>query len=166
MSGIFDTERPQRATVFLHFGKEQTKYKLTQPSLNRLFFQIAQVVHHELLHKKQHSRRKGGMYLRSIPVIYSRKISKKRMDDVEYYSYFDEIESYSHDLAMEIKYYYPNVPPNTILNNIDKKRLLSVYQSYKKAFRGTEWGRVRKLLLKKTWKWLPTIRLPKMGVDN
>ena len=78
-----------------------------------------------------------------------------------YLSNPDEIDAYSHDIAMEIKYFYPNRKPHTIINRIDKFTKLYSYKKYKEAFKGTEWDRLRISLLRKCWKWISVAHLPK-----
>lgn len=161
VSGFFHDNTPN-CTVVLHFRSEQMAYKFTRTRLNRFVFRVAQILQHELIHRDQRFRRKNNGYLRPLPVSYSKTLSKKRKENILYYSQTDEIESYAHDLAMEMCYFYPNESPTTIFNNINKHQHLFVFRCYKSVYRRLQWGCIRKMLLKKTWKWLPTIRLPEM----
>ena len=74
---------------------------------------------------------------------------------MEYYGDADEIDAYAHDIATEIKRYYPNRNPYEVLKNINKTRKVHSYNYYRRTFSKCEWGGIKKQLLKKIFNWIP-----------
>jgi hypothetical protein len=86
--------------------------------------------------------------------------SKKRIDMVEYLTDFSEVDAYAHDIAMELRFYYPDRSLGSLLNQIDTLRRVQGFYMYKSAFRGLDWTELRKLLLKKVVKWYKSANPP------
>jgi len=160
-SGYFDIlKKRNKIRITLHVPKNRDTITITTSAYNRLRFAFSQVVQHEFIHLSQFSFRPEQAE-RKIKVYHSQKLSKERVSEIEYLREWCEVEAYAHDIAMEIKYFYPNRKPDTIINRIDKFTKLYSYKKYKAAFKGTEWDRLRISLLRKCWKWISVAHLPK-----
>lgn len=160
ISGEFDYYRKKNPiTIFLHFSPKRKNIRITKKCLNRIIFLTAQTLQHELNHKDQESKR-TNFVPKPIKIHYSNRLSAERIEDIHYYSEIDEIDSYGHDIAMELKYYYPEICIKEGFKNIDSLRNLHSYRQYKKAFKGLDWSKLRQSLLKKIWKWYPKIISP------
>ena len=156
VSGEYVYEKCKKpSTVFLHFSPKRKNIRLDIKKLNRITFLFSQTLQHELIHKDQDARRIENH--KPIKIIHSHRLSDARKEDIEYYSDPLEVSTHAHDLALEAKQFYPNLSIRDVLNNIDNLRLLKVYSQYKETFRGLDWGVLRQSLLKKTWKWSPTV---------
>jgi hypothetical protein len=158
-SGYYDTEKKNSIVVTLHVMPDREHFKITRSNYDTLVFLFSQVIQHEFIHKSQFTFRPDQVE-RKIKVFHSDKISKKKLEQIEYLREWCEVEAYAHDIAMEINYFYPNDNPNTVIKNIDSKRKLDSYQLYKKTFARTNWDRLKKSLLRKIWKWLPSAHVP------
>lgn len=120
---------------------------------------LSQIVQHEFIHESQFSFRPDQAE-RKVKVFHSDKISKKRLSEIEYLREWCEIEAYAHDIAMEINYYYSHLRPSTVIKHIDTHNKLYSYMFYKRAFKGTDWTRLKKSLLRKIWRWIPSAQGP------
>jgi hypothetical protein len=162
ISGYFDFSRKKLPiTITLHLLNDRNTFYFTKASYNRLMFCFSQTIQHELIHKNQFLLNPNS-FQKKIHIQYSEKVSKDRKKEIQYLSDYCEIEAYAHDIAMEINYGYSNINPNTIISKIDSQRKIPSYHKYKKAFKGTEWSRVKKSLLRKVWKWIPSAKPPKL----
>lgn len=155
-SGYYDTEAVGVPIVITaHFASNKKTFLFTRARYNGFMFMFSQIVQHEFIHKSQFQFRPDHS-ARKVKVYHSDKISKKRLLQIEYLREWCEIEAYAHDIAMEINEYYSSSNPSTILKHIDGHRKLYSYKFYKDAFKGTEWDRLKKSLLRKIWRWLPS----------
>jgi hypothetical protein len=160
-SGHYDTEEKVIPIVInAHFAPNKKKFLFTRARYNGFMFMLSQTIQHEFIHKSQYEFRPEHSD-RLIKVYHSDKLSKKRLKHIEYLSTWCEIEAYAHDIAMEINQYYPTSNPATILKYIDGHRKLYSYKFYKDAFKGTEWDRLKKSLMRKIWRWIPCALGPK-----
>jgi hypothetical protein len=154
-SGYFDTQIESfPICVILHVAHDKNTLSFTREKYNKFLFWLSRVVQHEFIHKSQFTFRPEQAE-KKLKVYFSKRISKQRVEQIEYLREFCEVEAYAHDLALEINTHYANVTAEKIIKNIDKYRKLQTFVKYKTAFKGTEWSRVRKSLLKKTLKWIP-----------
>ena len=134
--------------------------------MERLLFKIAQTVQHEKIHKMQDKRHPD--IDSSYPVEFlkfsdSRDTvagSKERLQEMKYLGDHGEVDPYAHDIAMEIKYYYPHMDVREAIKNIGSLKKVQAYQYYRRTFKGTNWDVLRKTLLRKIWKWLPQVIPP------
>lgn len=160
ISGIFHTDRNKfPVTITLHVPQNRDSLKLTRASYNLLRFDLSRVIQHEFIHLSQFTFRPEESS-RIISVSLSRPISKTRKDDIVYLSERCEVEAYAHDIALEIQWFYADKNPYSVIRNIDKYRLIPSYKFYKKVFKGTKWERVKKALLRKVVKWIPSAKAP------
>jgi hypothetical protein len=120
---------------------------------------LSQILQHEFIHESQFAFRPDQAE-RKVKVFHSDKLSKKRLTEIEYLREWCEIEAYAHDIAMEINYYYSHIRPSTVIKHIDSHRKLYSYRFYKRVFKGTDWTRLKKSLLRKIWRWIPSAQGP------
>jgi len=147
--------------VIVHTTQKGNHVTFTKASFNRFLFRFSRVAQHEFIHRIQFSHYNADDK-RVYRVSYSPLIGKRRKAWIEYLNDWWEVETHSHDIAMEIAWKYPTKKVETVLKHIDKYRGLSSYNSYKWAFEGLEWFDLKKTLLKKVLKWSPAVRLPKL----
>lgn len=158
ISGYFDTLKKKNAIMInIHLNPVKKEFKFTRSGFNSFRFMFSQVVQHEFIHKTQYTFRPKQSD-RQIKVHYSQQLSKQRLKEIDYLSSWCEIEAYAHDIAMEIKQYHSDKNPEMVIKQIDKYRNLYSYNCYKKAFKGTDWNRLKKSLLRKVWRWVDSAR--------
>jgi hypothetical protein len=156
-SGSYDyTKKKKPIDIVLHFHEGNRCFNFTKRTWREFRFLLSQVLQHELIHKSQYSYRaelnSGGVCL-YYDIKGGEKSDKEMMD---YLAELDEIDAYSHDIAMEILEYYPNIDPYEVLRTINRRKKLWSWNYYKDAFKDSEdWSDVKNRLLKKTYKWIP-----------
>ena len=75
---------------------------------------------------------------------------------MDYLAEIDEIDCYAHDIAMEIREFYPKMDPFVVLGSINKRRKIWSWRYYRNTFKHSpDWSEVRDRLLKKIYLWLP-----------
>ena len=159
-SGYYDTGKKKNAIVLnMHFSPSRNTFKFTRQNYNGFVFMLSQILQHEKIHESQFYFRPDQAE-RKVRVYHSDKISKKRLAQIEYLREWCEIEAYAHDIAMEINQYYSSLNPSTVIKHIDKHKKLYSYMFYQKAFKGTDWSRLKKSLLRKIWRWIPSAQGP------
>lgn len=139
-----------RVTVSLCVSDIRKHARFSQQTLKKFKFGLASVVLHELIHLDQFQNHKKE---RNIPVFHSGRIGEKRLKEIDYYRSWYEIDAYGHDLAMEIRYHYPDIDSGKVFRYIDEYSKLRTFRVFKNVFRGTEWSQVRELLLRRALKW-------------
>lgn len=160
VSGYFDLDRKKTPVVItIHVPKNKKAIMFTKDKYNTFLFDLSRVIQHEFIHRSQFTFRPEESS-RSIQVPFSRNIGKKRKENIIYLSEWCEVEAYAHDIALEIKWFYPQKNPYSVIQNIDKYKKLQSYNYYKKVFRSTDWERVKKSLLRKVVKWVPSAKPP------
>lgn len=153
VSGLYDSFTNTKY-VILNFSDKHLSFRLNNTEWEDFKFNLSQVIQHETIHQIQAERRPSD----NEPVhLDFRVMSASPDEDKEYLSDPDEIDAYAHDIAMEIKYFYPKDNPYNILKTIDKRRKLWSYTYYKRTFRKDDWFLIKKNLLKKTYCWLPYV---------
>lgn len=111
-------------------------------------FKLGQLMQHELIHRKQSHSREGLFEAKTYNVV--KDDDGKR----EYFANSDEIGAYSHDIALEIMHFYKKIEKVKIFSKISKKKKLQSFIYYKEAFGNTDWTRIYRKLMKKTYKWV------------
>lgn len=153
VSGLFDMTTNKKY-IILNVSQYTNHLNLTNYSFNDFKFFISQVIQHETIHQDQWQYREGT----EEPVkLDFRNFSGTLDEERDYLSDIDEIDAYGHDIAMEIKYFYPKEDPYNVLKNINKKRKIPSYTYYKHTFKNTTWTKVKNRLLLKTYGWLPYV---------
>lgn len=160
VSGLFD---PFTDDVFVVFGVPKKSYTpinlIYKESWDTFKFMFSQTLQHELIHKYQSIARDDNIDEGADSDIDHRTKDLSVEECREYLSDFDEIDAYSHDIAMEICYYYWNRNPYEVLRHIDKTRKLWSYNYYKKTFSKKDWTRIKSKLLKKVYQWMPHVKV-------
>jgi len=111
-------------------------------------FELSQTLQHELIHREQYYNRTSDFCSR----IY-------KFDDIndkerEYLSNSDEIDAYSHDIALEIYHFYKKNKHSDVFSRISRKKHCKSYEIYENCFKGSDWKHIKNKLLKKTYKWV------------
>lgn len=157
-SGTFDTEvKKKPIELMLHFSKELDDFEFTPKSRKTFDFLVSQVLQHEMIHQCQYNSR--PFEDRERVLYYDVKAGKKgNKEHMDYLAELDEIDCYAHDIAMEIKHYYPKMDPIEVLRTINKRRKLWSWHYYRDTFRHSpDWSEVHNRLLKKVYQWLPHV---------
>lgn len=151
--------RHQPIEIILEFSTESPYYDWDhEPGrVRRTLFYLSQTLQHELIHKAQNQRRNPENYTHDLYLPINHRKTGAAKSQIEYLSMFDEIDSYGHDIAMEIKYHYPRKDPYEVLKNIKSHRLLKSYRYYVRTFAGTRWTDIHDRLIKKIHGWLPYV---------
>lgn len=154
ISGIYDMDEDIKY-IILNFSKNCKSLTIDSDSWKDFKFSVSQVCQHESIHQCQWSK----------VIDPSLKVSSGKLDfrmeqdedEKEYLSDPDEIDAYAHDIAMEIKFYYPKKDPYKVLSNLSKHKKVWSYNYYKKTFKGEEWNTIKCHLYKKIYKWFPYV---------
>lgn len=165
LSGYYDTDLKQKLCIMVHVSGVSDHIKLTLKKYNTFRFMFSQIVQHEFIHRSQFEFN-PDLDKRNIRVGLSNRLSKDQLAQINYLREWYEVEAYAHDIAMEIAHYHRKKRPETVLKRIDHFKHLESYQLYAKAFRGTDWQKLKIVLLKKTWKWLQTVKIPDVVLPN
>lgn len=130
---------------------------ITKETLPNYLFNISCTAQHELLHKYQWLHRDPDLYESRV---YTFKTNNKHH---QYLGNLDEIETHAHDLAMEIKFFYPTHDPYEVLHGYfryaRKYNKLSSLNFYASVYGMTSGNPVMKRFLKKTTLWLNSVEV-------
>ena len=153
VGGLYDQITDMKY-VILNFSNYSNEMLFDDELYNDFQFLVSQTIQHETIHQDQfkHREDKGEKATIDFKLTYQNIV-----EDRYYLSDNDEIDAYAHDIAMEIKHFYPHMDPYFVLKTISYKRKLSSYTYYKKTFRGCDWKDIKKRLLLKTYKWIPHV---------
>lgn len=154
VSGIYDQDDDKKYIV-LNFSKTCKTFTITPEKWKEFKFSVSQVCQHESIHQCQWSM-VSDPSLKEVTGKLDFRMEQVN-DDKEYLADPDEIDAYGHDIAMEIKFYYPKKDPYDVLRNINKYKKLWSYNYYKKTFKGEDWTEIKHHLYKKTYKWIPYV---------
>ena len=136
-SGFYDMFENKRYVV-LNVSKKHRKFEISNPMWKDFKFLLSQVIQHETLHQCQWSYRPEEK--EPVHVDFrDNGMGQSKAEERIYLSCIDEIEAYGHDIALEIKYYYPKTNPFKVLRYINKYKKITSFFIYKKAFKGIEW---------------------------
>lgn len=152
VSGLYDMNRDIKY-IILNFPKRCMYFNIHESNWRNFKFAISQVCQHESIHQCQWQKRDIDSTER--PPLEFRCEDSLDLEDRRYLSDADEVDAYAHDIAMEIRYFYPDKDPELVLTNIDRYRKLWSYFYYKETFKNTDWSNIQNRLLKKTYQWLP-----------
>lgn len=154
VSGIYDSDEDNRY-IILNFSSN-CKYFTLKPEKWREFkFAVSQVCQHETIHQSQWSFRDASKWEKEPYEFRNKEVSVE--EDQIYLSDLDEIDAYAHDIAMEIKFFYPKKDPYKVLKTANRHRKLWSYRYYRDTFKGEDWSEIKHRLLKKTFRWLPDV---------
>jgi len=155
ISGLYDMGKDTKHIIF-NFSSEQSQFAISEEKWKEMRFAISQVCQHESIHQCQWQLRDPDAY--ELEPLEFRSVSSTIDEEQAYLSDADEIDAYAHDIAMEIKYYYPKKNPYKVLSSLTRHRKVWSYSYYKKTFKGQDWSHIKKRLLKKTFQWIPHIK--------
>lgn len=147
-SGIYDMFE-EKTYIILNVSEHTDNIKVHKWEYFK--FLLSQCIQHEKIHECQWSFRSCDE-----PCEKQWRESDKRdiNDERLYLSDKDELEAYGHDIALEIKYFYPNSDPMHVLSNINNYKRITSWNYYKKTFKGVNWLSLKKILLKKAFYWI------------
>lgn len=156
VSGLYDYETNKKI-ITLNLSSHYRKFNIHHHNWKIFKFCVSQVCQHESIHQLQWQKRDNSTFVQE-PIDF--RLHPKNTDEEEEKNYLadpDEIDAYAHDIAMEIKFYYPDQNPYSILKHIRRKRKVWSYHYYRNTFKRDDWTEIRRLLLKKTYTWLPHV---------
>jgi len=141
LKGFYD---PNRDDICIYLARGANR---AHPSF---LFELNCTVQHELIHKWQWLRRDIGVHA-----------PRKHLPRDQYLACYDEIETQAHDLAMEIKYYYPGMNPTLVLHKYfsGKEVHLPTLNSYMRAFDSDVAHPAMRRLFRKLFLWLPKVEI-------
>lgn len=144
--GAFYDDDVDRIFLTIYADEELfPNFFVTENSWPLLKFKLSRTLQHELIHQIQYETRN---FIEN---------SYDHEDEKKYLKNYDEVDAYSHDIAMEMSFFYKNCKKSEIFHEISKKDHLESYQIYKNVFSQENWDKLRKKLLKKTYKWFEII---------
>jgi hypothetical protein len=156
VSGLYRPETDKVIIIF-HINKKRKIVDINEEEWVDFKFLLSQTLQHELIHRFQYSKRDEEYDVtEEIDYRYFDEISED--EEIDYLKDSDEIEAYSHDIAMEILFHYKKHNPHDVLKRIEKTRKVWSYRYYRSIFKkhnAKEWNVIKKKLLKKAYTWLP-----------
>ena len=152
VSGVYDMGKNVKHIIF-NFSDKQKHIEITENNWVDLKFAISQACQHESIHQCQWQHRDINRY-EVEPCDFKSIAPGSPVEEQSYLADADEIDAYAHDIAMEIKHYYPKKNPYDVLSNIHRRRKVWSYNYYKQTFKGHDWSQIKKRLLKKTFLWI------------
>lgn len=158
IGGEFDPCAVRRPiTIDIIMREDKGYIYFTERRKQRFIFLLNQTLQHELVHKLQFINR-GSQNFYTHHYYFTPGSSKTSSKKMEYLAMVEEIDAYAHDLAIEIKFFYPFDDHRQILKRINEYSDLETWKMYNKTFKKARWMHVRNELLRKTYRWLPTIQ--------
>lgn len=151
VSGLYDMVYDKRY-VILNFSDKADTITLSDYTYDHFKFLVSQTIQHETIHQSQYEQREE---IEEPVKLDFRNFAGTLSEEREYLSDLDEIDAYAHDIAMEIKFFYPNENPYNVLRNVSKRRKVPSYSYYKRIFKGCNWTNIKHKLLHKTYNWMP-----------
>jgi len=150
ISGLYDMTQDKKY-VIINVSKDSNSLFFDEPTYEQFKFLVSQTIQHEAIHQDQWQHRD---YIDDVVKLDFRNVYGTLSEEREYLSDIDEIDAYAHDIAMEIKFYYPFKDPYEVLRNINRSRKIPSYKYYKRTFGKCDWQKIKKQLLNKTYKWM------------
>jgi hypothetical protein len=156
VSGLYRPETDKVIIIF-HINKTRRFMDIKEEEWVDFKFLLSQTLQHEFIHRFQYSKR-DDVYGDPEEIDYRYFDELLEEDEIAYLRDSDEIDAYSHDIAMEILFHYKKHNPLDVLKRIEKTRKVWSYRYYKSVFKkhnAKEWLVIKKKLLKKAYTWLP-----------
>lgn len=144
----------QPIRIFLFVDSRKKFVRFTEKNTLFFLFMLSQTLQHEMIHKMQYHLTEREFYKHR----HRYESIKGDLEDMNYMATFDELETYAHDLAMEIKFFYPQEDAIKVLQHISNYEKLITIKLYQKTFKNANWSKMRSFLLKRTYKWIPFIK--------
>lgn len=150
VSGLYDVEKNKKIVTII-FSKHFKEFTIKRNFWKRFKFAISQTCQHEVIHQCQWAFRTYNTNARySSRYRFSQGNYKQKI----YLSDPDEVEAYAHDIAMEIKFFYPKRNPYHVLKYANRFANLWSYQYYRQTFGKKDWKLIQPKLIRKTYRWL------------
>ena len=150
VSGLYDIEKNKKIITII-FSKHFKEYTIERYFWKRFKFAVSQTCQHEVIHQCQWAFR---TYDKHATYTSRYRFSQGNYKQKIYLSDPDEIEAYAHDIAMEIKFFYPKRNPYHVLKYANRFANLWSYQYYRQTFGKKDWKLIQPKLIRKTYKWL------------
>lgn len=150
VSGLYDVEKEVKI-ITLIFSKYYSEFTIERKSWKRFKFAVLQTCQHEAIHQCQWAFR---TYDRNVNYTSKYRFNQDNYKQKLYLSDPDEIEAYAHDIAMEIKFFYPKRNPYHVLKYANRFVSLWSYRYYRNTFGKKDWKLIQPRLIRKTYKWL------------
>lgn len=150
VSGLYDMTTDKKY-IILNVSESQDSLEIDSYSFKMFKFLVSQCIQHETIHQLQWQHR--DCVEDPVKLDFRNKIGSINEERV-YLSDIDEIDAYAHDIAMEIKFYYPKDDPYQILKKINRVKKIPSYSYYRHTFKDCGWNKIKAMLLLKTYKWI------------
>ena len=147
IGGGYDSEKDRIELDFFVTENENNTIIIPESFWSEFKFKFSQLMQHELIHRQQSFSRDHLFDSKKY------KVEKDEHGEREYLSDSDEIDAYSHDIALEIMKFYKKSSKFELFSKISRKKRLESLQIYNRAFKNTNWTQIYKKLMKKTYKW-------------
>lgn len=155
VEGYFYPDRTKPFAVNLLVPPGRKDFSMTPGQFSDFRFELSETLQHEMIHYGQWMNWQWDTGHHRIPAC-----KQDREEALLYFADKCEVEAYGHDLAMEIRYYYPDVDPEEVIASLPHRSRTYAYIQYKRAFAGLDWDNIRQHLIKHTRKWLRTVQVP------
>ena len=153
-SGFYDMNEDKKYIV-LNLSRNHKKFEMNNRMFKDFKFLLSQVIQHESIHQCQWSHRPE--FRDPVTVDFrDNGMGMSKEDERIYLSDMDEIDAYGHDIALEMKHYYPRTDPMKILRYPSRYKKLTSFFIYNKAFKGVNWNDIKKRLISKAYNWTKT----------
>lgn len=152
----------RQLVLLLGQRKDITTNVITNCTVSKFLFEVNCAVQHELIHKYQWLHRDVETYQHQYA--FSKKANTRFNPHKLYLGSLDEIETHSHDAAMEIRYYHPTKIPEEVIGDCFNKAIVTNLPTFKyyittfgRLGQNPQYDKVYKVLLRKTFLWLPKV---------
>jgi len=150
-SGFYDMSEDKKYIV-LNLSKKHKKFEMNNKMFKDFKFLLSQVIQHESIHQCQWSNRPE--FKEPVTVDFrDNGAGMSKEEERTYLADMDEIDAYGHDIALEIKYFYPKTDPLKVLRYPSRYKKITSYFIYNKAFKGIDWNNIKKRLIRKAYDW-------------
>ena len=150
-SGFYDMHEDKKFIV-LNLSRKHKKFEMNNRMFKDFKFLLSQVIQHESIHQTQWSFRPE--FKDPVTVDFrDNGMGMSKKEERIYLSDMDEIDAYGHDIALEIKHYYPRTDPLKILRYPTRYNKLTSFFIYNRAFKGVNWRDIKKTLIRKAYNW-------------
>ena len=150
-SGFYDMNEDKKHIV-LNLSRKHKKFEMNSRMFKDFKFLLSQVIQHESIHQSQWSFRPE--FKDPVTVDFrDNGMGMSKKEERIYLSDMDEIDAYGHDIALEMKHYYPRTDPLKILRYPFRYNKLTSFFIYNKAFKGVDWIDIKKRLIRRAYRW-------------
>ena len=150
-SGFYDMNEDKKYIV-LNLSKKHKKFEMNKKMFKDFKFLLSQVIQHESIHQSQWSFRPE--FKDPVTVDFrDNGMGMSKKEERIYLSDMDEIDAYGHDIALEMKHYYPRTDPLKILRYPFRYNKLTSFFIYNKAFKGVNCIDIKKRLIRRAYRW-------------